>query len=561
MILPDDGGAEVRVPLEILKKIAQAVENGSNPQLATVLDGLPGMARFCPTLNVSQPIHELAMEMGRMLSTARSPLGEFLFRQEDKEFNLVTVDEATGKVKEMRAGRLVGWSAQFCAFKSSGRSNRIREGLSRDDAALVMEQDIFSACLRPLTAVHEMRLPVLRKNGAIEFLPPGYDNETGIFTCEVVRYEDDWTMERGRDWFEEICHEMPWNGMETVAREDRKKAVRANRSFAVHVAACVGQFCRAMFPEGTLRPMFAYFANKPGSGKTRLAEMALAPLYGFIGATTVPKEEDKMDVKLETVARARRPYVLFDDIGGALRSQSLNKFLTGARQQGRCFGKNDEIFDVPNVTQVFVTANELPTSADLSRRALIAELFLDVEVQGRKFKRDLTPAWLASDEVRAKFLAAACAVVRHWIATGSVGHGQPLATFEPWTGAIGGMIQAAGLADPLQPPEMDVGGGQDDDEVKKLYIALATMSERDRVIDRAEVVTMARNLELLQGVIGCEGEDLPDKDQLKRLGKKLQQWRAQKLVDEKGRRFQIGHKRQRGRSCYPLLFLPAAPVL
>lgn len=547
-----EGSAEVRVSLDVVRELAKMSENGGNPQMAALLDGLPGMARFAPTLNVSQPIHELAMEMGRMLATARSPKGELLFIREKA---VVTVHEVTGEIKAMTAGRLVGWSAHFAAFRSNGRSSRIREGLSRDDAALVLEQDAFADALRPLTAVHEMRLPVLREGGPPVFLEKGYDEATGIFTCDSLGYDMAWTMEQGRDWFAEVCEEIPWNGMETVEAEGRRGALLGNRSFAVHVAACLGQFCRVMFPEGTLRPMFAYFANKPGSGKTRLAEMALAPLFGFIGATTAPKDEEKMDVKLETVARALRPYVLFDDIGGSLRSSSLNKFLTEARHQGRCYNSNSEFFDVPNVTQVLVTANELPTSSDLSRRALVAELFLDVDVQGRTFKREITSDWLASREVRGKFLAAACALVRHWLEQGQAGHAAPLATFEAWTRAIGGMVVAAGLADPLQTPELDVGGAADDDEVKKLFIGIASMKDRDCVIDRAEMVEMARNMELLQAVIGCEGEEPPDKDQLKRFGKQLAKQRAQKLVDGKKRRFMIGHKRRNVGMSYPLTFL------
>ena len=84
-----------------------------------------------------------------------------------------------------------------------------------------------------------------------------------------------------------------------------------------------------------------------------------------------------MDVKLETVARAMRPWVIFDNVGVmGLRSSSLEKFLTETMHTGRCLGSNADFFEVPNVTQVFVTANEMPTSEDLGRRAMVAEFFL-----------------------------------------------------------------------------------------------------------------------------------------------------------------------------------------
>lgn len=552
--------ATVHVSLDFIQRLNEIASASGDPSIAKALEGLPGVARFAPTVDVGQPIQMLALELGRLISKARSPKGQFVFLKDDA---IVTLDETTGKLSGLSAGRFMGWAEQFCAFKSSGRQSK-REGLTRDDAAAVLEQDVFRDCLRRLRAVHTMRLPVTRANGDVEFLEPGYDSESGIFTCDLVRYPMDWTVDQAREFLVDVNSEIPWNGKE-------EGELARNRSLSVHVANILGNYCHALFPEGTLRPMIAYFANKPGSGKTRLAEMALTHVHGFVGGTTAPKDEDKMDVKLETIARAMRPFVIFDDIGGALRSNALNKFLTETRHTGRCYNSNSEFFDVPNVTQLIVTANDLPTSEDLGRRALVAELFLDEEVRGRKFKRTITPAWLAMPETRAQFLAACCGIVKTWVeyrkmSPDSAMHPQPLETFEVWTGAIGAMVGIAGFGDPLAKPEMDVGGASAEDEIKTLLIKLASARTVDCDILRKDLIETAREFGLLEKIVGAKGDQEPDSNALKSLGRKLQRFRGEKLKTEDGRRFQFSHKRNKSGALYPLVFLvpppaPAAPVV
>lgn len=552
--MPDPSSSpNVHLPMEFLQQLRAMAAEGGGAAVAKALDTLPGMARLAPTIDVGQNVQMLALELGRLIANQESPKGQQVFVRDGA---VVTVDKRTGKIEGLSAGRFVGWVEQFCAFRSSGRSNRLRDSLTREDAALILEQDVFKDCLRPLTAVHMLRLPVARvgEEWSVEFLEAGYDVATGIFTCDLLPYPMDWTVERARDWFIDVCGEVPWNG-----REEQPDLTQ-NRSLAVHVALTVGSYCHALFPPGTLRPMGAYFGNKPGTGKTRMAEMALAHVHNSVSLTTAPKDEEKMDVKLETIARAMRPFVIFDDIGGALRSNALNKFLTAPRHSGRCYNSNSEFFDVPAVTQVMVTANDLPTSEDLGRRALVAELFLAEEVRGRRFKRVISPAWLAEPSTRANFLAACCAIVKHWMNPTNDDrkmprHSQPLETYEEWTGIVGAMVLLAGFADPLAQPEMDVGGATSEDEIKTLLIKIAESKTEDCMIARKELVETARAHGLIEKIVGTEGDPEPELDALKRLGRNLQRWRGQILRDGKGRRFQFSKKKLKTGASYPLIFL------
>ncbi|MFZ4597805.1 MAG: hypothetical protein ACOYNN_04095 [Terrimicrobiaceae bacterium] len=522
--------AHAQVPLSVLQALGPAAE-----KLGL---SLPGMSRFAPTINVTIPIRDLALELGRLVSAHHI----YLFGD-----RVVTVDGADGKIRTMTPRRFPGWCEEFCTFHAPG-TRRERDSLNVNDAAQLLEMDNFRTCLRPLKAVNKMSLPVLREGGEVVFLPPGYDAETETLTLGLIEYDMEWRLGQSQGFFLDFFGTFPWN-----KRDDEKGGLENNRSFSVHLAAMVGAYCRGFFSPGTLMPIIAYFANKPGTGKTRICETVWCPIYGFAAATGTPKDDEKMDVKLATAAQALKPYLIFDDIGGGLRSNSLNRWTSESYHQDRKFHSNSEMFELPNVTQVFVTANDLKTSEDISRRALIAELFLDTEVKGRVFKRRVTPTMLASEEIRKEFLSALCGFVKHWDRVGRPLHNAPLETFEEWTQIVGGIVMACEFYDPLLPPEGVVGGAQDEDEIKELLLLVATEKEGDGDVTRCELMQAARQHGLLEDLLGVEGEF--DDTMNKRFGRRMRRWRGQKLKDNKDRLFRFSHKRKNTGANYPLEFL------
>jgi hypothetical protein len=546
-------GTQAQVPLDVLRLLAPAAE-----QLGI---DLPGFTRLAPMLDLSKDIRALAHELGMMLKGRDL----FLFAEE----KIVSVDAASGKMKEMTAKRFVGWVEEYVAFRAPATSRRTRNSLTKEEAEILLGQDIFCEQLRPLRAVNLMRLPVRRRPceeqplGRVEWLPPGYDAESQIFTCDVLKYAMDWPFERGLEWLVEVCSEVPWNDIDDPERCGGN--LLKNRSFAVHFLAMMGAYCHGMFPPGTLRPIISYFGNKPGAGKTTLVAMSQAMVHGDVGATVAPKDEDKLALKLESVAASLLPYVLLDDLAGGLKSQALNNFITARRHHLRVY-HTQRVDSFPQVTQVFVTGNELQTSEDIGRRSLLANLWLDVEVAGRKFKRVLSGEWLAQPEVRAKFLAACCAVLRQWLALGQfvpekeLRHPAPMASFESFTGVLGGIVLSAGLCDPLAEPETVAGGSTRKEEMKMLLCAAAQAREGDCNVTREELVDLARELGLLEFLVGAKGDGKLDEGGTKRFGAAMRRWRGEKLTDGRGRLFRFGHKKKNSGAVYPLEFLTVAPV-
>lgn len=505
--------------------------------------------RTAPTIDLGQPISTLANELANLLR--RQPI--FL-----KAGEVVTVNEETGEPEQMTSKRFPAWVEAFTAFRAPGQ--RRRNSLAPDEAAQILATDLFRGSLKPLDAVHKMRLPVIRRSGAVEFLAPGYDRETRTYTVELLRYDPTWGIERATQFLdahgEEYCFTWP-----QAQDSEERPPIAGNRSWAVQIAAMLGCYCKAMFPAGTPRPLIGYIGNKPGTGKSTLVAMALLPVFGAASATALPKDQDRLVSTLETVARTRKPYLFFDDVGGGIFSPPLYEFITAQSHTGRIMGANSAMFEEANCTQVFVTGNGIKCDGNLARRGLFVDMFLDTEVRGRKFKRIINAGYLARPEVRAQFLSALCAIVRNyaeqrdhmlpqqWAAI------SPLESFEDWSGPISAMVQLAGYADPLAPAPLLSGGNEAESEMKALLVRTASSLDADQTFSRSELTEKARDWNLLESLVGIKGDPPLDGAATRRWGRRLQELRAQLLVDHRGRRFRVGDKHTKAGAAYPFVFV------
>lgn len=335
--------------------------------------------------------------------------------------------------------------------------------------------------------------------------------------------------------------------------------MEAVRSYSAHVMAMVGFYAKSLVPPAAVRPMVFYTANQQGSGKSTLAQMVFSPVLGTVAAEAMPHDEDNFQKVLDSAAQAFAPAVFLDDLGNFVKSNRLNSFITAPRHAGRVLGAKDR-FDVPNVTQVFATANNVSGTADLARRAVIVELFYAGELRERKFDRFVTAPSLARQDVRADFLSALCAIVRNFAErktemAGALEGIAPLATFEDWSRTMAGIVMLAGFCNPLTPPLCAF--DEEGDEIKDLLLAAAAESELDVVFDREGLAEVARKHGLIEELVG-RGEREMDSKQTKRFGLRLKGWLGREMVDARGRRFRFGKARQRKGASYPLTFLDAA---
>ncbi len=539
--MPEPVQHELIVPKEMTPEFLQAMADMMH-KTGTQLPP-PSGPPLAPTFSMEMGWRKLGIEVGSALRSQN------IFLKGD---DLGRVNVRTGIFEPFDEHNFCGWSEEFCRFTYEGDIKPLPPTVART----LMKQFTFREQIRPLEGIHLMTLPVMRKTGEVEWLPPGYDAESRIYTVETLKYEMDWGLERGRDFIRGWCQDYPWMRADS---ESPDSPLEMNRSYSAHVAAMVGAYCRAMVPPGALRPMVFYVSNQSGSGKSTCAHMALIPVFGYVPANDLPRDDGELNKELAAAAQDYLPFLFLDDVGGMISSTKLNRFILAPVHGGRILGLPKR-FQAPNVTQVFATGNHVTGSADIARRALVVEMFYAGDVKTRKFPRPINPFLLAATEVRMGFLSALCSLVKHWAAQpldrrvpSSL---EPMGSFEEWSKLIASIVMHAVYANPLSAPLTPFDSGED--EMKLLLIAAAdsrsTMEDYD--FTREEMIELGKERELLEEVIGGKGRETDNKANI-RFGKLLRKWKGRELVDTAGRRFRFGKGRDNKGATYPIKFLDA----
>jgi len=498
---------------------------------ATILEG----DRLAPRIDTRGVVSGIARQCGQLLRN--TPLflrGSFL----------VTVDEETGKAEPMDSTRFVTWAEGFLVFgQHSGSGDEARfvpKSISSDLAAKILAADAFRRELRPLRGVHDVALPTWANSErtAVRLLPPGYDEETGIFTAPAFEYPTDVPAAEAWNFFLEVYSDFPFA---------EGKPLEKNRSFAVQMAAHFTAFGRLLVMD-CLRPAFVFLANQSGSGKTLLARLALAPVFGPVSVESFPKGEEERGKVLTTLVAEGRSFAFFDNVKGHLSSAELEGFLTTPQRTGRILGQSVTV-TAPNLAAVFLSGNQLSLSADLQRRVLVCDLFCASEATERDFSSPITDSWPSHPETRARFLAALWSLMNHWQAQGCPRlDGRPLPSFETFSAIIGGLVQSLCLANPIAPADTQM---DETDQAWKLVLraladAVPTGTKKDYTTD--EAMEQAEELGVLD-LLTAGG-----RDERKTFGQRIKRWKGRRFLDNSGREFEFGNGRTRNNlgALYPV---------
>lgn len=502
---------------------------------ATVLEG----DRLAPQIDTRGVVSGIARQCGQLLRS--TPL--FL-----RSGGLVTVDEESGATEPMDATRFVTWAETYLVFgQHSGNGDEVRfvpKSISGELAAKILAADNFRRELRPLRGVHDVALPTWTDETKtdVRLLPPGYDEGTGIFTAPAFDYPTDLPPTDAWNFFFETYAQFPFA---------EGKPLQKNRSFAVQMAAHFTIFARLLFMD-CLRPAFVFLANQSGSGKTLLARLALAPVFGPVAVESFPKGEEERGKLLTTLVAEGRPYAFYDNVKGHLSSAELEGFLTTPQRTGRILGQSATV-TAPNLATVFVSGNQLSLSADLQRRILVCDLFCASEATEREFDSPITDSWPSSPETRSRFLAALWALMRHWQVQGCPRlEGRPLPSFESYSSIIGGLVQSLALANPIAPAEtlMDEAEQAWKILLKALADPVLPGSTKDYTGD--EAMEKAEELGILD-ILTAGG-----RDERKTFGQRIKRWKGRRFLDNSGREFEFGNGRSRNNlgAVYPVRVLP-----
>lgn len=401
------------------------------------------------------------------------------------------------------------WVTTF-SVKYNGRGSMdVVETMSLETAATCLESRVFKDGLYQVERIHDQRLPVMRRDGKIERLEPGLDVEARVYTLPgSLDYRLDMPIDMARRMWREVHQEFPFGDWDAGGWVEGK-----SRSFAVHTAAAISQFCWCLCGSEASRLSFMFHSNSPRSGKSLLAQICLVLIHGMVATSSWKKDEEKMGAMLDVIVRNRSAYAFFDNLRGHIASEELEAFLTGSARKVRLFHTQIErIF--PNRTSCFITGNSMTWSVDIDGRVLVCDLYLEeADPQSRKVKVVRTQDSFREPGLRGDMLAALWAMVRDWDAAKRPGPSKMKAGFQEWCRVMGGIVTHAGFGDPLENrPEELSGGNTDFADMQALVERLAMGVDNIAEYRFGDVVMAAQEVNAFEWLMkGKEKRDDSDK--------------------------------------------------
>lgn len=440
-----------------------------------------------------------ANEIGCIVAAQSAPV---IYRYKD---GLSTVAWNSAKrryeIETMDAHDFRTWVEHFCTphkmnFNKHG-AVKVKQTMGVDDAKTCLRSRDFCVKQPRLLRVNPVRLPVMRGDGRVELLPVGYDRESCILTTEQEwEYDETMDVAAAVAVLDDLLREFPF-------QDERSKRVA--------LVMFLAQFGYFLQPLASKRIHFLLIANSSRSGKTLLAELAVALAWGHADVGGMPETDSKLQDRLDTAVREARPFIILDDLKSSdLRSGVLNAFMSATHWSGRKFHAQEE-FNEAKTPVVFLTGNNIETTPDITGRTLTCELFTtEADVASRKIERPIDSEWISTPAVQAQVCSALWALIRHWRDSGRRHDGRQVPGFQPWSRIFGGIMQAAGMGDPCEPSQTDGIGNTEYQDMVALLTQMAEGVEKTAEFEFGDIVQICRELNCFEHAI--DGKMVRHKD-------------------------------------------------
>jgi hypothetical protein len=407
--------------------------------------------------------------------------------------------------------------------EDGGPAKFLEKTMNRDVAASTLRSDVFVDQQRLVTRVNMERMPIIRKDGSLCLLQPGYDEAAKIYTMPTaIEIDENMGIEAARAIYNDLVGEFPFGDFREDTPENREAGtVGLSRSKAVHFSAAVSLYGSGLLSDLSNRLHYVFGANAQRSGKTLLAKTAVVPIFGPAKVKTLPKDDNELRKMLDSAAIGNAPYFFLDDLEGSLRSTELNAFMTAPTWSNRMFNKQVD-FAAAKQTVVIITGNNLGLSTDLANRTLLCHLYTDeFDAQKRDIKRVIDEEYLARPAVRKDVLSALWCFIREWNKAGRPRGKRVLKGFEAWCDVFGGITINAGFGDPVAAPPTDefTGDNEGTDMMTMVDVLVSHMDKplpegtpavKKREFTFDELVGVAIENDCFQWMI--DGQEKVDKD-------------------------------------------------
>jgi len=523
---------------QLKKAVLEAGVVDQAPRQTPLLDDEPEGRPTAP--KVLLPVdgriaNDFNKEIGRIVA------GKGLYRQNDRVVTVGMNDRTRQmETKPMTAHRFRSWVENYliCVKVHFSRKGAIdiKSTMGVEQAETCLQSDEFLSQQQCLTRLNSVRLPVLRKNGTLELLPEGYDEETGILTTSPGwEYDEEMTPEAAVCVLDALDAEFPF-------QDPRSKAVFRCGLFS--------QFCYLLQPAHGKRVNFLFHANSSRSGKTLLVEIILTIAWGYANVEGMPDDSGKLQERLNTSVRSGSPFVVFDDLDQTyLRSGMLNTFMSASWWGGRKFHTQDE-FREPKTAVVFLTANNLEVTPDIAGRTLTCDLFTEeANAQDRKIEHEIDAEWIRQPHIHRQLASALWTLVKQWRDGGREHTGRVIKGYGEWSRIFGGITMSAGFGDPCAPRESDAYGNTEFADMLALIGELAEGVEKSEEYEFLDIINYCRALNCFPHMIkgrlvekkGEEGKAsehvfYPSDETNSSMGKLLGRYGGKSFVIKGGRR-------------------------
>lgn len=221
------------------------------------------------------------------------------------------------------------------------------------------------------------------------------------------------------------------------------EASRANA-----VGMVLTQFARDLFDGPS--PLFTIVKPSPGVGGTLLAETAQRLFDGHASATTPnTRNEEEMQKHMVAASLGDDSFLFFDNVT-EFNSETLKRSTTADRIGGRVLGLSKTV-SRPNHFLWQITGINPRLGPEMARRAVFINLNSRVEDNSaRNYQHADFKGWLC--ENRSRIIGAILTLIRAWWVKGAKPGKAKLASFESWSGVIGGILETAGIKGFLSNP-------------------------------------------------------------------------------------------------------------
>ncbi|MCF4099917.1 hypothetical protein [Maritalea mediterranea] len=218
-------------------------------------------------------------------------------------------------------------------------------------------------------------------------------------------------------------------------------------SEADHAATMSMLLTAIVRPALTSAPMFGVTAPTPGTGKSKLVDIAAILATGQPASVlSAPREEAEMQKQIGAMLMQGESFLTIDNIEHPLRSEFLCQVLTQSNVTVRVLGES-RAMKLPTGATFCATGNSLRFAGDLTRRVVLICLDACTErPENRVFDNDVVKVAL---ERRVELVNAGLTVLRAFVTQRAKKVKPPLGSFEEWSNLVRSAVTWLGGIDPL----------------------------------------------------------------------------------------------------------------